>query len=790
MKSTLNRYYIYLLLIIFPIILFLEPIFQGKVLFWGASSLQFIPWRSLAMESLASGQMPFWNPYNGMGTPLLANYQLAFFYPPNWIQLIFYLIWETPGIAFSYNLLVPLHLIWAAIGVVFFTRELKCGSFAQAVSAISFSLCTYLVSRTSFFSILWTVSWLPWILFLATRMVEQGNKDTNSIKILWNPFLKLSLAIATMLLAGHAQSAWYILLISVSWVVFRGLIKKKLNIFLRSSTTFIVAGLTAIGIAAIQLIPTFEFLQQSQRGSSLAYEYVVRYSFWPWRFLTFILPDFFGNPGNGSFWGYGNYWEDACYIGLIPTFFGFYAVFCALQKSRLENSKKSTIFFFGMVSVIAGIIALGYNTPLFSFLYHWIPSFNMFQAPSRWMILSIFSLSIISAFGVDEWLKTENPDKKKYYLIMVISGGVICAGILSKMLIPELPLTMTSSLIRFGIIGLVAIALLYILIISKNKKSNKYLSAGVLVLIGIDLLTVGFILNPFTNSSLYRSTIQLLQNPISEKRSIISSADEYDLKFQRFFRTHDFRAIESWNSLRLVNLPNINILSSKSYVNNFDPMVSGSYQKLIEIVENSNNSTYVQWLKHMNVDKIEQIDIQNPSGIVLRPVADSRFYHSYSCQKLQLIKKTALYTNGFFERPDPDSPIFINMDDRTVTAETCVPNSYVKVTESNGTNNSVLLKIDAEKQSWMEISSIFYPGWKATLDGKPIELLGVNGIFLGVYLPVGVHDFSLEYKPDSYYAGLSVTVFLLAGLIGITLLINFRDRQVLKEQDGKFNKKY
>ena len=415
------------------------------------------------MESLASGQMPFWNPYNGMGTPLLANYQLAFFYPPNWIQLIFYLIWETPGIAFSYNLLVPFHLILAAFGVVFFTRELKCGSFAQAVSAISFSLCTYLVSRTSFFSILWTLSWLPWIMYLATRMLENGNKDQNSIKILWNPFLKLSLSIAMMLLAGHAQSAWYILLITGSWVVYKGLLKKNVVFFLRYSTTIILAGFSAIGIAAIQLIPTFEFLQQSQRGSSLAYEYVVRYSFWPWRILTFILPDFFGNPGNGSFWGYGNYWEDACYIGLIPLFFGFYAVFRALLKPRLENSRKSTVIFFFLVSVFAGLIALGNNTPLFSILYHWIPSFNMFQAPSRWMILSIFSLSIISALGVDEWLKTENLDKKKYYLVMVFSGGVIFAGILSKMLIPGLPTTMTSSVIRFGIIGLVAIGLLYLL---------------------------------------------------------------------------------------------------------------------------------------------------------------------------------------------------------------------------------------------------------------------------------------------------------------------------------------
>jgi uncharacterized membrane protein YfhO len=88
----------------------------------------------------------------------------------------------------------------------------------------------------------------------------------------------------------------------------------------------------------------------------------------------------------------------------------------------------------------------------------------------------------------------------------------------------------------------------------------------------------------------------------------------------------------------------------------------------------------------------------------------------------------------------------------------------------------------------LEISSIFYPGWKATLDGKPIELLGVNGIFLGAYIPMGVHYLSLEYKPDSYYSGLTVTAIFLVVMIGITLFNFFRDRQLLKENDGKSNK--
>jgi hypothetical protein len=79
-----------------------------------------------------------------------------------------------------------------------------------------------------------------------------------------------------------------------------------------------VAILCGAGLAAIQLIPTAEYLMQSQRASAVSYDLAMTYSFWPWRFLSLLAPDLFGNPAIGDYWGYGNYWEDAVYIGLAP----------------------------------------------------------------------------------------------------------------------------------------------------------------------------------------------------------------------------------------------------------------------------------------------------------------------------------------------------------------------------------------------------------------------------------------------------------------------------------------
>ena len=59
---------------------------------------QYYPWRHFAAESLRSGHLPLWNPYQFCGTPFLANGQSAVLYPPN------LLFWVLPvAVAFAWS---------------------------------------------------------------------------------------------------------------------------------------------------------------------------------------------------------------------------------------------------------------------------------------------------------------------------------------------------------------------------------------------------------------------------------------------------------------------------------------------------------------------------------------------------------------------------------------------------------------------------------------------------------------------------------------------------------------
>ncbi len=88
MKSKLIDRLPWVLVILGPFLLFGRMLIRGEVLFWGTPLLQFVPWRQFAFQTLRQGYLPLWNPLLGMGAPLMANYQTALLYPPNFLILL------------------------------------------------------------------------------------------------------------------------------------------------------------------------------------------------------------------------------------------------------------------------------------------------------------------------------------------------------------------------------------------------------------------------------------------------------------------------------------------------------------------------------------------------------------------------------------------------------------------------------------------------------------------------------------------------------------------------------
>jgi len=67
------------------------------------------------------------------------------------------------------------------------------------------------------------------------------------------------------------------------------------------------------------------------------------------------------------------------------------------------------------------------------------------------------------------------------------------------------------------------------------------------------------------------------------------------------------------------------------------------------------------------------------------------------------------------------------------------------------------------------VSEPWYPGWRATVDGKPAPMLRVDYALRGVALPAGRHVVEMAYESAPLKRGAWITLLALTGVTVITL---------------------
>ncbi len=751
-----------------PFSLFLFPLLKGEVIFWGTAGLQFIPWRAYGFSLMKDGIFPFWNPLNGFGSPLLANYQTAFLYPLSWFLYPFYLIGDVPALAWAYTLLIPVHLGLAGVGMALLLRELGFNSRGQVVAGIAFSLCGYFVARASFFSMIWAGVWLPWLIW-AIEKILNAKRATQ----IWLWVIGLGLIAANQLLAGHAQLTWYSLVFAGIWNVFRVANSSQFRADVKK-LRFVAGGLLlAVLLASVQLYPTFEYLLQSQRAGAVDYEYAMNYSFWPWRLLGFFLPDLFGNPGTGNYWGYGAYWEDAVYIGLFPLLLAISTIRLIFNSKSVDNQKQQIVRLLWVVTGVAIILSLGKNTPVFPWLYRNVPTFDMFQAPTRWMYLADFSLAVLSGIGAHLWQRPTDKARVRLNLLAAASLAICLGAVAGSYLLPQVEKTFIRSFVILG--GLLFTGTAIALTTPKKEMTSR---VGVIVwntlavgLILADLWIAGASSNPFIKMSFF--DVKNSWNN-SDERVYIPSSVERRLKFEKILSFRDFNSHSNWDEMKTIPLPNMNLLFGGSMVNNFDPLITNRFNQLMEWIDQLPTEVAEMQLEKMGVGAvIKLLDEESLSWqkVSLNPeprIEWRRCQRVISSQNEETLNLMVLQS---LELSPDEECIIVEAEDRCQISSGTT-NQPVAIQVLRNEVSLLEISVSTDATGWVRVADSWYPGWTATLDGHTTTVERVDFLFKGVCVPPGSHSLTLSYQPTAFYLVLWISASTgLLCLISMTVLI-------------------
>ena len=77
--------------------------------------------------------------------------------------------------------------------------------------------------------------------------------------------------------------------------------------------------------------------------------------------------------------------------------------------------------------------------------------------------------------------------------------------------------------------------------------------------------------------------------------------------------------------------------------------------------------------------------------------------------------------------------------------------------------NEILLETNAATNGVLFLSEVYYPGWRAWVDGNEVEVLRADYVFRAIGLPAGSHHVRFLYDPLSFRVG--ELIFVVTGLV-------------------------
>ena len=66
-------------------------------------------------------------------------------------------------------------------------------------------------------------------------------------------------------------------------------------------------------------------------------------------------------------------------------------------------------------------------------------------------------------------------------------------------------------------------------------------------------------------------------------------------------------------------------------------------------------------------------------------------------------------------------------------------------------------RVESATPCVLVLSEVFYPWWRATLDGRTVVPARVNHTMVGVAVPAGTHDIRLSLRPVSLWTGAALS---------------------------------
>jgi hypothetical protein len=737
------------------------------------------PW--MEFFRAAEEPLPLWNPYSFCGSPLIGSAQTGLLFPLSWIYRLLPI-----GIA---SLCVAIgKLVLCGVFAYLFYRRVGLHPAASLLGGVILMLSGKVVMWLGYpgaFAIC-TMPFLFWTLegfICLQRRVDAA----------W-----VAVGFGLLFLGSQPQFGFVIGLAGGIYFLFRARAGKRTlpGLYLM----FAAAALLGFLIASPQILPFQEYLRESAA-------YRLRGSFgwkhYPWfTLVSWIFPRFFGDWREGIFWGFSSFIGESVYIGGIALLFSCVGLFTS--KRAPSHTGILAVFGFGLLGL--------YVIPV-QRLYQGIPLLGNVDN-DKLTVLVVFGLCYFAAVGLDRLVNAHGSAWAVYRawhwasLLWIILA--VAVAIYFRDAVRDLSLQRFE--IREAAIHLAFLIFASVLLFAGGKTRITSVGAGymMVLLAAAELFRVWtgyypsypakYLLPHSTSVDFLRqnaagSRIFGLDGFIPPETSILFGLQDVrglegltPYRYYRILDKIDPGAHDLLSRLRAMAPAAGRWSPGKLFIESLDHYLNATDPKLISALQKLDYwSNDISRIDHPGILSILGVrfliapvgnSIPERAGFRLAHSSDAQVWQNPSCLPRAFVAIHPVFAEGDeaalqaisagdfeFQRR---AVITLNKESDFRGSQTGgLPPRLIPAEIEEYSPHSVKITAESPGEGWLVLSDLYYPGWRATVDGSAAEIYPGNYMCRAVRLTQGKHTVVFHYFPWTFYLGVCLAAAALIVIIAV-----------------------
>ena len=645
-----------------------------------------------------------------------------------------------------------------------------------------------------------------------------------------------ALFMAMQILSNHVQMTYYFLFVILFMVgaffedAWR---KKELPQFFKATGVLIVAGLIGVSINLSNLYHTYEYSKETMRGKSeLKYEgaaakqtssglnrdYITQWSYGIGETFSLLVPNVKGgasvplsrsekamekaNPMYSSLYSQLTQYFGDQPMTSGPVYVGAFVLMlfilgCFIVKGPMKWALLGATIFSILLSWGKNFMGLT------DFFIDYIPMYNKFRAVSSILVIAEFTIPLLAIFTLKEILTKPEllKEKLKYiYISFGLTGGLaLLFAIAPRLFFPTyipgnemaalqnaLPADQLSPIIAnleemrvhlftsdaWRSFFIVTIGTLLLLAYNAKKLKATWTVAAIALLCLGDMWSVNkrylydeqFIPKSEQTATFRKTQTDelILQDPSLDYRVLNFAGNTFEenntsywhksvggyhaaklRRYQEMIDHHIAKEMQAayqevataggqMDSVNAAKFPVLNMLNTKYFI---FPAGQQGQTVPIENPYTFGNAWFIDKIQYVNnaneeIDAIGQVDLQQTA------IVDSKF------------KEALKGVNEGYK------------------------DSLSTIRLTNYEPNQLVYETSSPQDGIVVFSEIYYPGWTATIDGKPADIARADYILRAMNVPAGKHTIEMRFDPQSLHITEGIAYGAMALLlVGVIILI-------------------